>query len=173
MTRSPAPWSRAHDSRCCGTTSQHTVSGGIGSKSAALSARPIQASDMISRMPLTFRCESAWSAYPRGTFVVTSIALEKQLEFWWDQLEAIVTSPTERDTLELHLDGARKVDLGSRRDRRQAHTRRALAPPQGQLRRTYVVEEFLRDLGEAERKRCLVHLAEQIDTPRAPREISP
>jgi peptidoglycan/xylan/chitin deacetylase (PgdA/CDA1 family) len=107
-----------------------------------------------------------------ATFFVTSLGLETRLEFWWDQLEAIVTSPRAGDTLELHLGGSRKeFHLGSNSDREQARIWRALAPPQGPLQETYLaLWKILRDVGGAERERCLGHLAEQADISRAPRE---
>lgn len=107
-----------------------------------------------------------------ATFFVISLSLEKRLEFWWDQLDAIVTSPRAGDTLELHLGGTRKeFHLGSKRDRGQARTWRALVPAQYQLQQAYLaLWKILRDLGEAERERCLAHLAEQADISRAPRE---
>ena len=160
----PHPGRGHMNSRCCGTNAQtHRFQAASGKNWAALSARPIQASDMISRTPLRPRRSAAkalGALYARGTFFVTSIALEKQLEFCWDQLEAIVTSPSERDTLELHLDGARKeFDLGSRRDRRQAHTRRAVAPPRPVAANIFGFVEDFAPPGEASAKNRLVHLA--------------
>lgn len=107
-----------------------------------------------------------------ATFFVTSLGLEKRREFWWDQLEAIVTSPGARDTLELHLGGEwKEFHLGSKSDRRQARTWLPLAQPQGQLQQAYLaLWKILRDVGEAERERCLVHLAEQADILRTLRE---
>jgi peptidoglycan/xylan/chitin deacetylase (PgdA/CDA1 family) len=107
-----------------------------------------------------------------ATFFITSLGIKKQLEFWWDQLEAIVTSPRVTESLELHLGGARKeFHLGSKSERSRARPWRALAPPQDQLQQSYLaLWKTLRDLAEAEREICLAHLAEQADVLRAPRE---
>jgi peptidoglycan/xylan/chitin deacetylase (PgdA/CDA1 family) len=107
-----------------------------------------------------------------ATFFITSVALEKRLEFWWDQLETIVMAPCEKKALELHLDGVRKeFHLGSMSERSKARTWRPLAPPAGQLQKTYLtLWKILRDLGEVERERCLDQLAQQTKISRAPRE---
>jgi peptidoglycan/xylan/chitin deacetylase (PgdA/CDA1 family) len=107
-----------------------------------------------------------------ATFFISTLAVLKSEEFWWDKLEAIFTSSNRPRKLELYISGLRKsFDLGAEQHEfNKPQEWRAFEPPNNRLQSAYLEAwTSLRELSDMQRSECLRHLSAQCNSPPSPR----
>jgi peptidoglycan/xylan/chitin deacetylase (PgdA/CDA1 family) len=107
-----------------------------------------------------------------ATFFISTSAVLKCEEFWWDQLEAIFTSPSTPRKLDLHVSGSRRsIDLGAEQHKFNKRPEwRPFEPPDNRLQSVYLEAwTFLRGLTDIERAECFRNLLAQCKSPPSPR----